>query len=199
MNGIETIKARIQEDSRAECYALLQEAKEKAAEITARYEDDAKADYEKALSQARSDGEIRIQRMESVAQLEARKLRLAAKQEMLEKAFSCAEDALCSLNEEEYIELLKALALKAVVTGSEELVFSAADRDVVGQKVVDAVNKALEKQGKVAKLTMDEEARDFKGGLYVKNGSIETNCTFSALIRSQKEQMAREVAQILFD
>lgn len=199
MNGIETIKARIQEDSRAECDALLQEAKEKAAEITARYEDDAKADYEKALSQAHSDGEIRIQRMESVAQLEARKLRLAAKQEMLEKAFSCAEDALCSLNEEEYIELLKTLALKAVVIGSEELVFSAADRDVVGQKVVDAANKALKKQEKVAGLTLSEEARDFKGGLYVKSGSIETNCTFSALIRSQKEQMAREVAQILFD
>ena len=199
MNGIETIKARIQEDSRAQCDALLQEAKEKAAVITVRYEEEAMADYEKAVSNARSNGEIRIQRMESVAQLEARKLRLAAKQEMLEKAFSSAEDALCSFKEEEYVELLKTLALKAVVTGAEELVFSAADRDVVGQKVVDAVNKALEKQGKVAKLTMDEEARDFKGGLYVKNGSIETNCTFSALIRSQKEQMAREVAQILFD
>ena len=199
MNGIEKIKARIVEDSSAQREAMLLEAREKAGEITARYEQEAKADYEKALSDAHSAATTRIERLESVAQLDARKLRLAARQEMLTKAFSSAEETLCSLNGQDYVDLLKNLALKAVATGSEELVFSNIDRNAYGKKVVIAVNEALTQQGRPAHLTLAEESREFRGGLYVKDGNIETNCTFSALIRLQREQMAREVADILFD
>lgn len=199
MNGIEKIKARIEEDGSAQRDALLREAGEKASKITAHYEHTAKEDYEKAIAAAKTDAAVRIQRMESVAQLDARKLRLTAKQEMLGKAFSSAEDALCSLSGQEYVDLLKNLALKAITTGSEELIFSTVDRNTYGKKVVIAVNDALKKQRSPAHLTLSEESRDFRGGLYVKNGKIETNCTFSALIRLQKEQMAQEVSAILFE
>lgn len=199
MNGIEKIKARIREDSNTQCEALLREAREKADEITARYEEEAKEYYEKALSKAHSAAATRIARIQSGAHLDVRKLHLAAKQEMLEKAFSEAEQALCSLSAADYTELLTKLALNAVVTGTEELVFSAEDRNLYGKNVVMAVNKALEKEGRPARLTLAEESRAFRGGLYVKNGNVETNCTFSALIRFQRERMGREVAEILFD
>ena len=91
------------------------------------------------------------------------------------------------------------MALRAVSTGNETLVFSDADRNAYGNKVVVAANKLLEAQGKTASLALDQETRDFQGGLYIKNGNIETNCTFAALILDLKEQMAQEIAQILFD
>lgn len=199
MNGIEKIKAKIAEESSQQRDALLCEAREKATEIIEAYRIEANRQYEAQCSKAKAEAEKKIARMESAAELDARKLRLAAKQEMLAKAFSSAEESLCALSGQDYVELLKNLALKAVTTGSEELVFSTADRDTYGTKVVLAVNEALERRNEPANLTLAEESREFHGGLYVKNGNIETNCTFSALIRLQKEQLSREVAEILFN
>jgi V/A-type H+-transporting ATPase subunit E len=77
--------------------------------------------------------------------------------------------------------------------------FSTTDRARYGKRVVLAANEQLEQQGKTAKLTLSEESRPFRGGLYVQSGKIETNCTFSTLLRLQRQQMAGEVAKVLFD
>lgn len=198
MNGIEKITQRIAQGNDSEVQAMLLEAKAQADAITAEYETKAAEQYRAIVEKGEKDAADRIERLGSVAQLEARKLRLAAKQEMLGKAFSTAQDRLLSLSGEEYIKLLTTLALRAVSKGTEALVFSTADRNTYGKKVVIAANAALEAQGRTAALTLSEESREFKGGLYVKDGNIETNCTFATLIRLQKEKMSGEVAAILF-
>ena len=60
-------------------------------------------------------------------------------QRMLDEAFARAADALLKLPRPEYIDLLASLAAENG-QGGEALVFSAADRDTVGQAVVDAAN-----------------------------------------------------------
>ena len=199
MNGIEKITERIAQDARQECAAIESRGKSQAAEIRAGYTALAEADYAEAVSKGRKDAAERIERMESVSQLEARQRRLAAKQEMLDKAFDLALEKLLNLPEAQYVELLCSLALRASTTGQEALVFSVQDRPRFGKKVVQAANAALEQEGKTAGLTLSEESRDFTGGLYVQDGKVETNCTFRTLVRILREQMAAEVAGILFD
>ena len=118
---------------------------------------------------------------------------------MLEKAFAQAAEKLENLPEADYIRLLTKLALQASATGREALIFSTADRPRYGKKVVLAANEQLEAEGKTGALTLSEESRDFRGGLYVQDGQIETNCTFSALLRSLRTEMTGEVAAILFE
>lgn len=199
MNGITKIQERILQDSDDQIRELLKNAKSHAAEITAQYEERATEEYNRLLAEGKEKAAIRVSRMESMAQLDARKLRLSAKQALLQEAFDAAGKKLKELSGQEYVELLVKLTLGAVSTGRETLVFSIADRNTYGKKVVIAANEALEAQGKPAFLTLDEEAREFQGGLYIKDGNIETNCTFSALLLDCKEQMAQEIAGLLFD
>lgn len=199
MNGIEKITLRIAADSQKEIEALLGKAQAEAKEITAGYKEKAQADYDEALRQGKADADYRVERMSGVAQLEARKLKLSAKQEMLDKAFDAAMGKLLAMPEEEYAALLTDLAVSGVSTGKEALIFSVKDRPRYGKRVVIAANEKLEAMGRTAELTLSQESREFEGGLYIQDGNIENNCTFSTILRILREQMAAEVAGILFN
>lgn len=199
MNGIEKITQRIAEDNKKEIEALLERAQGEAREITAGYKEKAQADYDEALTQGKADADYRVERMSGVAQLEARKLKLSAKQEMLDKAFDAAMGKLMSLPEEEYAALLTDLAVNGASTGKEALIFSVKDRPRFGKRVVIAANEKLEAMGHTGSLTLSQESREFEGGLYIQDGNIENNCTFSTIIRILREQMAAEVANVLFN
>ena len=80
-----------------------------------------------------------MERLEGGSRLACRQRVLAEKQRMLDEAFARAADALLKLPRPEYIDLLASLAAENG-QGGEALVFSAADRDTVGQAVVDAAN-----------------------------------------------------------
>ena len=199
MNGIEKLTERITSDAEQERSRVLQNASQQAASIQAGYDAVAESNYTDALAKGKADAAERIERLGSVAELEAKKLRLAAKQEMLDKAFDLAREKLMSLPEQEYVDLLAKLAAEGCATGREALVLSVADRPRYGKKVVLAANAKLEAAGRTGELTLSEESREFTGGLYIQDGNIENNCTFSTILRMLREQMAGEVAGILFE
>ena len=198
MNGIEKITDRIAVDNDKEVKALMARTQAQADSIYAGYCSVADQEYEAAIAQGKKDAEERVERLGGVADLEARKLNLAAKQEMLDKAFQLAQEKLTSLPEDQYVELLTTLAISASSKGTEALVFSVTDRARFGKRVVIAANEKLAEAGKTASLILSEESREFDGGLYVVDGNVETNCTFATLLRMQRQQMAGEVAAMLF-
>ena len=225
MNGIETIIQRLNTDAKAETDALLDKARQEAAAITARYQ--AQADREAAELAARNQRNAaeREERLVSAAQMEARKTLLTAKQEMVERAYQRALEKLRSLPQEQYVELLAALLVRASSTGREEVVFSPEDREGAGKAAVARANELLAKEAApelplgdgvvanllnkvaagvsafaqgTAMLAVSEETRDISGGFILKDGRIEVNCTFDALVRAEREQTAGEVAKLLF-
>lgn len=199
MNGIEKITERIAVDTDLDVKALLENAQKQAAEITASYEALAESKYAETVKKGELDAADRVERLKGVAELEARKRKLQTKQELLEAAFSLALDKLLALPQEEYIALLAKLAANGAATGTEALILSTTDRPRYGKQVVVAANALLEQSGKTAKLTLSEESREFRGGLYIQDGNIENNCTFPTIVRMLREQMAGEVATLLFD
>ena len=60
-----------------------------------------------------------------------------------------------------------------------------------------AANVSALAQG-TAMLTVSEEARPIRGGFILRDGRIEINCAFDALIRAEREQTAGAVAKLLF-
>ena len=192
MDGLEKITARISADADAEIQAIRDKAQAQAEEL---------------LAQAR-------------AQAEKEKGELLAR-------FRQALEEMCSLPEEQYIQLLARLAVQASSTGREQLIFSPKDRTRIGKAVVMAANDALVKQvapelpdaitdskvgaflGKVVNsaaaqitgtglLTLSEETRPIRGGFIMVDGPVEVNCAFEAMVRAQREQLEKPVAEILF-
>ena len=227
MNGIEKITQRMEDDAQREINEVLTAARAQAEEIARRSRE--QADRESAAIAARGESAAaeREKRLESMAEMESRKLVLAAKQEVLDEAFTMALEKLCTLPDEEYIELLAALAVKAARTGREKVIFSRKDRNRVGKAVVTRANDALArkvaprlpgdltdtKAGAIldkvvtgasailagtGMLTLAEETRPIKGGIILSDGDVETNCTFETLVRLQRENISGEVAKVLF-
>jgi len=228
MNGIEKITGRILADVEAETQALLAEAKANADEIAAGYADKAKAQTAAILARGEANADQRKERLASMAGLEGRKLTLAAKQELVEAAFDGALKQLTGLEKEMYIALLADLCVKACRTGKEEVIFSRKDRDAVGAAVVAKANEKLAKAvapklpdsvtetraGAVldkvvtagaallngtGMLTVSQETREMAGGLVLKDEDVETNCSFEVMLHLRHDELANEVAKLLFD
>ena len=102
--------------------------------------------------------------------------------------------ALLKLPRPEYIDLLASLAAENG-QGGEALVFSAADRDTVGQAVVDAANG--KKPG--AGFTLAADTRETGGGVVLQRGRMEINCGFAELLRRARQEDSSAVAAVLFD
>lgn len=193
MNGIEKITQRIESDAQAEIDRILSEARDEAARITASYR--AQADEEARDLEAKNEKAAAEQeeRLVSAAQMKARKVQLAAKQEMVEKAYVQALDKLCAMPQEQYVSVLANLLVEASSNGKEEAVFSKEDRERVGKA---AVAKANELSGK--QLRLSEETQPIRGGFILKDKNVEVNCTFETLVRLQKAETAGAVVKTLF-
>ena len=143
--------------------------------------------------QRRKAAAEREERLAGTAQMEARKAALAAKQEMVEKAYELALKKLCSLPEEKYTAVLAELLVQASSTGKEEVIFSEADRRKVGKAAVEKANKDGGK-----KLALSGETRSIPGGFILRSENVEVNCAFDTLVRLQKAETAGDVVKKLF-
>lgn len=227
MNGIEKITQQILADAQTEVDSILAQAKAEAAEIKAQYDAQAAAMTASHNEKNKAAADNREARLSSMADMETRKLTLATKQEMVDRAFQNALNDLTAQPEADYINLLVALITKTCTTGREEIIFAEQDRDRVGKAVITKSNEILAKTvapklpeeltetkaGAVIEkvvngasallsgtgmLTMAEETRKMAGGIILRNEKVETNCSFEVLIHLQRDTLAAEVAKVLF-
>lgn len=192
MKGIEKIIAHIEGDADKQAESILAAAKKRCDKILAGYEEKASELYSSKIRdgvkscQDKEDGALRISRME------ARKSVLAVKQEMVAKSFDLAREKIVSLPADQYVAFLADLVEKAGVSGNEEIILSARDRGAIG----DALLAALNAGGKNLKLS--DEVRDIAGGLILRSGNVETNCSVDLLMEMCRGELAGKVADVLF-
>lgn len=199
MNGIEKITARINADACAEADQIKQQASDEAGKIKAEYDKTAQDEYWKLIKDGVKSCEQRVERLGSTASMEAKKNILALKQEMVSRAFDRAEDMLSDLPAQEYIDLFARLAQEASRTGMEELIFSRRDSGETGKKIVKAANERLKAAGRPGKLTVSEDIRPIKGGFILKDGNIEVNCCAETLTGMYRNELAAQVAGVMFE
>lgn len=195
MKGTEKIIAHIMSDAQAQADAILAQAQEKCALIRDDYAKKAADAYGERIRtgvNACADAASSVERLE---RMEAKKSLLALKQEMISRSFEKAEKMLVSLPEDKYVSLLASLAAKSSSTGDEEIVLNAADRERVGKAVVKAANERLGS----GRLTLSKDAGDFDGGLILRRGNIEVNCTAELLVELCRGEMSAAIAGVLFD
>ena len=204
MNGIEKITGQIDADVQKEIGAALDQARAQAKEIEARYESQAQTQGEAIRRKGEQDAALRRERLVDVARLEARKTLLAAKQDLVGQAFDLALKKLLELPDQEYIALLAKLAVAASRTGREQVILSQKDRSRYGKQAVTMANDMLAKKAgpraaeSAGMLTLAGESRPMAGGLILRDGRVETNCSFEVLIHLQRDALSAEVARALF-
>ena len=196
MKGTEKIIAHIQADAEAQANAILAQAEQQCAGIREDYEKKAKEAYAAKIRVGVKACQNNIDSMDRIAQMEGRKGLLALKQELVSASFDKAAEMLTALPEAEYTAFLAKLAAEASVTGEEAVLLNAKDKAAVGEAVVKAANAKL---GEAGKLSLAAETGDFSGGLILRRGNIEVNCTVELLVELCRGDMAAKLAGVLFE
>ena len=199
MKGTEKIIAHIRADAEAKAAAIIAQAEQQCAAIREDYESKAKDSYGAKIRAGVKSCEDRVDSMDRIAQMEARKGILALKQEMVSASFDKACEMIVALPQAQYIELLAKLAADAAVTGEEEIVLNARDKAAVGEAVVKAANAKLQAKGVKAGLSLSGKEGGFAGGLILHRGSIEVNCTVELLVELCRGEMSATLAGVLFE
>ena len=194
MNGIEKITRRIEADTQAEIDRILSDARAEADKIADSYKAQAEAEAAELAAKNEKAAAEREERLVSTAQMEARKMNLAAKQEMVEKAYDLALEKLCSMPDAQYVETAADLMVQAAPNGRGAVIFAEAERKRIGASAVRRANEKL----KGGQLTLAEETRPLKGGFILSDGRVEVNCSFDTLVRLQKTETAGAVVKHLF-
>lgn len=199
MNGIDRITDRIEADAREQAKAIIAEAEAKCAEIRKENEKKAQERYLELIRNGTKDCESGLERRKSAAEMDAKKSVLALKQDCVAEAFDMAKRRLADMPEDSYVGFLASLAASAAADGSGEIVLSARDRERCGKAVLERANAALAAKGLTPALTLAADSREISGGLILRQGGVEVNCSIEALVEALKGPMTADVAHTLFE
>ena len=199
MNGIDRITDRIEADAREQAKAIIAEAEAKCAEIRKENEKKAQERYLQLIRNGTKDCESGLERRKSAAEMDAKKSVLALKQDFVAEAFDMAKRRLADMPEDSYVGFLASLAASAAADGSGEIILSARDRERCGKAVLERANAALAAKGLTPALTLAADSREISGGLILRQGGVEVNCSIEALVEALKGPMTADVARTLFE
>lgn len=220
MTGLEKIIARIEAEGRERAGLLLQHAEEECRATAAEYAARAEAVREKLSGEAQSQCEVMISRARAAVEREHREVLTKARNDLLDEVFEAAKARLCSTDYGQYRELLVALLVSAlleqqrvaresVAMGDEveeverfEVLLNAEDRERFGSFVIDGARRVAERRigaENAAKLCVSDETAPIDGGLILRFGNVELNCSLSVVLNDVRRELEPRISALLFD
>ncbi len=190
--SIEQIKEKILESAQQDARRIFDKAKmESRGKV---YEAQRIADIKVREAKEKAIGDaMRVKsRRESMANLEARKMHLATKQEVISACFKDALAELKNLPRDQYVQLL-AHKLKEMSYQEGEIVLNEKDREAIGEELLAMVNQ----EG--GKFLLSSDTLTASGGFVLRIGRIELDSTLEMMVSSVREEAMPEVVSALFD
>lgn len=112
MNEIDNIIAHIRLEAESHCKELNAKAYEECERIRAEYAQAEQDEYWSRIDAGTKETERRMERLNTLADMEANKQLLATQQDMISEAFALAAKRISELPEDEYSRLANKLDLK---------------------------------------------------------------------------------------
>lgn len=191
MQGKEAIINRILSDAKAEAKANLDDAQKKADKLFSSANEQCEKmrnDFEK--DKKRIHDEI-LFRSSVVAELDAQKYVLQAKNLLISQTFEKVLDKLKKLDSKVYDKLISKM-LEFASDGDVVTVSSNDKKSLTKEKLADFAAQ------KKVKLSLSKDNGDFVGGIVLSSGGVDKNITFETEISQLKEEYEEVVAKMLF-
>ena len=222
INGLNKITDKILSEAQAKADKILADAEAECDRINAEYAERAEKIRSEISTEAEKRGMEYVARIRSTAATSKRNLLLQTKSDLIDGVFAGVLEQTRILELEKYNEILIGLlsaALleqieseeisrtlygeeEALAPDSYEVLFNQRDRDRSGKAVVEGVQKHLAGKvsaEKLARLALASQTVAIDGGLVLRCGSVESNCSLSILFAQLRESLESEVARTLFD
>ena len=186
------IKAKIETEAKSESQRILDAAREEIVLIQRKTSNEiAQIESQYADRLKREEPEI-LRRREIVAHLDVQKLELGVKQELIADAFTQAHKALQSLPQGKYLEFVKGLLRKASVSGKGEVLVGNNEKYITEQWL-----SAYNEEHK-SELTLGKNRVAISGGFVLRQGDVDTNCSWDMLLRWIHDDIEANVVSRLF-
>lgn len=186
------IKTKINEEARNQIDAILSEGEKQRAAVTKEADDQVRAlqtSYKERF--AKEEPEI-LKRREIVAGLDAAKVDLGVRQQLIGEAFDGALKQLAGLAKDKYLAFAQSLMEKAVESGDEIVLVGKNEKHIDGAWV-ESYNSAHGTH-----LSLSGDRLSITGGFVLRKENIDTNCSWDMLIRDIRPEIEADVVKRLF-
>lgn len=187
----EAIIEKILSDADAQARAAVEEAESKASEILALAKKQCDEYRGRVSAETAKSAEETVARAEVVAGLDAGKLMLAAKADVLDRVYARALEKARSLDKKTYRKIVEGM-LQCAEDG-DKVIISERESGIVTKDTVAAVAKR-----KNVKLTLASEKGNFDGGIILSSDGVDKNLTLETEFAILRAETEAETAKKLF-
>lgn len=219
MTGLEKITERILADAKEKARLILEEAQTDCRRAAEEYAARAEDIRERIAARAMREGEEMIARARSSAAMTRRDILIATRARLLDETFEAAKAQICDTDYGKYRELLIALLSCALLEqarseqqsrelGDEvaefdafEVLLNETDRERFGTAILEGARRITERRigaDRAEKLRLSAETANIEGGLILRYGDVEINCSISVLLSEMRRDLEPRIAALLF-
>ena len=219
MTGLEKVIARIIADAEADAKRILAEADAECDAIRTQYDAATKAERDRLRERADRECEALITRAKSSAAMAKRNAVLEARARLVDEAYATAEKEIRTLTEEKYLDLLLTMlrgSLRRQLDGEREIrevygeevtplqyevILNRTDRERYGKRLLDMLGRSAVgklRSEDVARVVLATDTAAIEGGLILRCGSVESNCSFEVLFAEVRRATEIKVSHVLF-
>ena len=219
MTGLEKVIGKIIADAEADARVILEKAQAECEAIKAKYAAETEAEIEKLKDECDRECQALIIRARSSAAMAKRNAILEARAKLIDDAYASAEKIIRNMNGDQYLELLHKMlrsSMKNQLEGEAEslrlygedispaayeVVLNSRDRDTYGEKLLETYRKGYGSRispAVLAKLRLATDTAPIDGGIILRCGPVETNCSLAMLMAENRRDTEAKVSSILF-
>lgn len=194
MDGLTNIIAKIKELNDTECAEILENARNRAAEILAQAEIGAAKQAEKIKADTDVKVSVEHSKAESGADLEFKRAVLSKKSELVAMSINAAIDSIVNSSDDVYFGYIESLILSNALAGEGRLVFSERDKSRLPEGFADNINQKLE-DGK--KLSISQDTID-EYGFVIEYDEMKVDCSIKTLVEDNIDEIRDSLSSVLF-
>lgn len=221
MTGLDKITSKILADAQDDARRTLETAEAQCARLREELDARREASCAALNSEAEREAQSIISRAKSAAALEKRAITTAARSRLVDAAYARARERLLGQSRGDYTAFLVQLTCYAFCEQLEtervnrelygeaeteadcyELRLCAEDRAKLGRNVINDVRNRLAgrvDRETVERLHLSEDDAPIDGGIILRYGDVELNCSIDMLLGSLRDETEAAVCAALFD
>ena len=196
MSGLDEILNIIDEQRIQNEESIIGAANQKAAAIRSEGEQKAQKAYSEQLEKGQTDAKRDFVNAGASVDSDMKRKVLDSKVKLIDSAIEATLERLAKLPEDEYFAMLKRLAEQKLRKGSGLISLSANDLKRLPADFETDIRSSAEKLG--GTLEISKKPADISDGFILSYGLISENCSFRAIIESERDEVRDTAAAKLF-
>ena len=196
MSGLDEILNIIDEQRIKNEESIIGAANQKAAAIRSEGEQKAQKAYSEQLEKGQADAKRDFVNACASVDSDMKRKVLDSKVKLIDSAIEATLERLAKLPEDEYFAMLKRLAEQKLRKGSGVISLSANDLKRLPADFETDIRSSAEKLG--GTLEISKKPADISDGFILSYGLISENCSFRAIIESERDEVRDTAAAKLF-